>query len=356
MTKKNSLKKLLLLIKCSVLIVIISCSDDVITNKEPPVIFDTVETYSWITDTISHYYLTNFDVVDSENIFFTSISAPSIFKYDGQSYNPIDLQDPIFRGNEVKAWDKNNIFVGGGHTGGIWLPAVMKILRDGIVYNYEVPDDSTVNIGSILLVDRDKAWLGCNENNIVYFFDNGNFIKHKVGVGEINNFFRKDSNGNLYLFSSKFIGNLPPFEIIFYMRKLVGNEFILVTVDSTFSSSGKHPDIQTCSNGDIVFSGKNNLYNVKNDNFEIIYSETIINFGSAIGGLSKDNLLIERDHRDEFPTRSSYIWNGNKLKVEKYLRFNYYSNVNKIFFFGRKAYVLTSSPFVGINFIKGTKK
>ncbi len=345
---------LLLIALCSIFVV--SCSEDnTVTLSEPPFAFDSVETYDWVIDTISPY-LTNFDVVDSENIFFSITSEPYIYKYDGKTYQFIDLLDPNFRGNQIQAWDNNNIFVGGDHIGGSWLPAVLKIVRNGMVDSYEVPDDSTVSISSILLVDKDKAWIGCQENNIVYYFDNGSFVKHRVGVGEATNFFRKDANGNIYLFSLNFIGKFPPFEIIFYMRKLIGNEFILIKIDSSFHSSGMHTEIETCSNGDIVLSGKNSLYFINNDNFEIVYTETAINFGSAMGGFSKNDLLIESDPRDEFPTRSTYIWNGSKLVVEKKLRFNFYSNVNKIFFFGDKVYILATSPFVGVNFITGTKK
>lgn len=319
--------------------------------------FDTVETYDWRADTIRQYYLTSFDVVDTNNIYFTANPSSSILHYDGKNYNPIDLQDPLFRGVIIKAWDKNNIYIGGARIGGSWLPAVLKIIRNGVIYSYVVPDDSTVTIASIHLIDENRAWLGTTETNIVYFFENGSFTKHELGENERDNFFRSDQNNNLYLFSLKYITiGQYDYEIILYIRKFVNNNFVIVKIDSSFRSSGKLHNFHNCTNGDIVFSGRNSIYSFENENFELMYSSAETSFGIAIGGLSKNDLIIDRNPQLDFLERNAYIWKVNKIMIEKNLRFHSYSDIGNIVLLNDRVYISTSSPLLPSTFIIGSRK
>lgn len=327
-----------------------SCSDNPITNNSQT--FDTVETYDWKADTVRGYYLTSFDVVDTNNIYFTANPTSSILQYDGKNFNPLDLQDPLFRGTVIKAWDKNTIFIGGGRIGGSWNPAELKIIRSGVIHSYVVPDDSTVLIASICLVDENRAWLGTTETNIVYFFENGNFTKFELGDNERDNFFFNDQNNNLYLFSRKYVYA----EIILYVRKFAKNNFTIIKIDSSFQSSGKFANFQNCTNGDIVFSGVNSIYSFENKNIESIYSSSSSSFGSSIGGLSKNDLIIDRNHQLDFPERNAYIWKDNKIMIERNLRFHSYSNIANIIFFKGRVYISTSSATLPSTFVKGVKK
>lgn len=301
---------------------LISCNKE---NPITPVIpiepIDTVEYFNWTIDTFA-YPIAGILPIDTNKYYMTSESLPYLALYiDGVKKN-IDLGAPYFRGGFIRAKSESKIFVGGGLYGTYDTRAQLRIVENGKVTSYSVPDDSTWGIGYMLIDNDDNLWFGTSKN-LIYKFKDGIFKKYELEKGLYNPAFYLDNTNQLYIFCIDH--ESPPSR--YFIKKIVNDTIISVSEEILITYGQKlTPFGGICLNNDLMLSSLHTFYWFSNEKWNPIYTNNDLVFVQALNGFSKNFLFCFLNRYFVNDVYLGSILENNKLHYERNLKLRFCEN------------------------------
>ncbi|MDD5362363.1 MAG: hypothetical protein PHN88_09535 [Ignavibacteria bacterium] len=325
----------------------ISCSEDNPAKIQDPIPgLDTVEYFNWKIDTF-YYQITDVLPIDSTNYFMTFSALPYLKHYKQGTVSNIDLGYPYFRGGPIKAKNENKIYVGGLLYGNGDTRAQLRIVENGKVSSYSVPDDSTRNVGSMFIDKQDNLWLSTDKSP--YKFSNGTFKKFNLGDSLIFCRFYEDNADQLLAFCVYNIG----YPGIYEVKKIIGDTSATIYTERITSYGQKYYGVENiCLNKDIVMSSFHTYFSFGNNTWNPFYSNNDLHFRPALNGTSRNYLISFLDF--EYVNghdNVGLIYDNGKLTYERKLAISYSEIPAKIIFVDEKTvFIPTVNPsrlFIG---------
>lgn len=286
--------------------ILLACEKDLVSIQTPPPDTDTLDRYEWSIDTIYGYAFNNIYVADSNNVFITS--PLSLVYYNGETYSPINVNDPDFRFRGVSGFDRNNVFVGGNSVSS--NNPVLKKIENTSVSSYEIIGGASSFIADIFDVGLNQAWLSISERNSVYFFNSGVFIPNALDSGVRGGGFFRDSLNTLYYIGMKtFLNN----NYRYYFYKYANDYFELINIDSVNTVSELYGTFMKCGS-DLIALGRTSIYYFTNGRW-VKLCNTPKFLPITICGTSKNHLVCYGQTSDI--TGAIFTWDGEKWHEEK---------------------------------------
>jgi hypothetical protein len=304
--KKN--KKYFAIILLIISMFITSCEDDPVKPKIPPAL-DTIDVYDWTIDTIYGYNCGIVYAADSDNVFISAYPKP--LYYNGSTYQPMNLMDPLYISLSIAGYDKDNVFFGGGISGTYWGDPVLKKWTSGNIDSYTLTGDSGVGITRIFIEGTDECWFSTTERYKVYHFNGGTFDSYTLDSGCRAATFFKDISGTLYAFAIKPLGMYDVEHSYFRFSNESFQLFGRDTVTQTSEISYYGPFV--CGR-DLLRSGRNSIFYFNGSGWEKLCNT--LNFRPyMLDGISKDNFLCYG--QSQAGPWEIYTWNGANWKRER---------------------------------------
>lgn len=288
-----------------------SCTDQVVTVNNTG--FDSAR-YNWESDTINDLYFYDAVFIDTNRIFFLTISA--LYEYDGENYIRHYMPYP-FGGYCISGIDANNIYVGGYNVVSYsHSSAALKKWNGAGFEDFTIADtsDRSEYFHSIYSKSHNEHWLSSPKGK-VYKFDGSNF----QGFSFDTNYwyidpFMKDEAGNVYFSSKTYEGNTFVTNTIVEMHKYNGSAW--QTVYSENLGGGIGGTFFTENIGNRIYCTMDRYISYFNgsDFTDHITSEDFFFIDIGFAGSSPGNIFISgfslRDHNE-------YMYNYNGIKWSK---------------------------------------
>jgi len=257
-----------------------------VKNSNPVNVIDTVEYFNWKIDSFN-YPIADVLPFDSNNYYMTFQSLPYLIHFKDGIQNDIDLGAPIFRGGPIRAKTENKIYAGGMHWNGNDNKAQLRIIENGNVSFFSVPDDSTFLVSDMLIDKNDDLWIS-TDINIIYKFSNGKFRKYIIGDSLFESKFYEDNSNQIFVYSICNIGT----SIRYNIKKIVNDSMIFISDEFLSTDHDKFVgDEGICLNNDFVVSSMHTFFIFIGNKWNPFYSNNDIQFQSSLNGFSSNFLF-----------------------------------------------------------------